>query len=68
MPEDKQAEVFDFVEFLASRFAAAAAGGGRRAGDRSEDEFSTFSMGAALRGVEDDPVTDGRDDLRECWR
>ena len=68
LPEDKQAEVFDFVEFLANRFAAAATGGRHDAKGWSEAEFSAFSMGVALSGMEDDPVTYTRGDLRESWR
>lgn len=68
LPEDKRAEVFDFVEFLVNRFAAHVTDGERPAGDWSEDGFSAFSMGAALRGMEDDPVTYSRDDLQESWR
>ncbi|WP_395457512.1 DUF2281 domain-containing protein (plasmid) [Azospirillum melinis] len=65
LPEDKQAEVFDFVEFLAARFAAST---DASRGEWSESQFAEFSMEQAMRGMEDDPVTYSRDDLREVWR
>jgi len=57
LPEDKRAEVFDFVEFLAGRSEASVV-----------DGKSAFGVGHALRGIEDDPVTYDQDDLRERWR
>lgn len=68
LPKDKQDEVFDFVEFLASRVAASGAGDKRDGEEWSEADFAAFSMGQAMRGMEDDPVTYSRDDLRERWR
>lgn len=65
LPEDKQAEVFDFVEFLAARFAASQVA---EKDEWSESQFPEFSMEQAMRGMEDDPVTYSRDDLREVWR
>ena len=62
LPADKQAEVFDFVDFLAARFATHPPGA-----DWTEREFSDFSLGQALRGMEDDPVTCSTDDLSENW-
>ncbi len=68
LPEDKRAEVFDFVEFLASRFASSGATEKREAGEWDEAGFSTFSFGQALRDMDDDPVVYSRDDLRENWQ
>ena len=68
LPEDKQAEVFDFVEFLASRFSTSDAGGANDTAEWSEESFATFSLGHALRDMDDDPVSYGRSDLREVWR
>lgn len=65
LPEDKQAEVFDFVEFLTDRLAASGSGD---KGEWTETGFASFAMSQALRGMEDDPVTYSREDLRECWR
>ncbi|MEI7843539.1 MAG: hypothetical protein WCI39_10980 [Gallionellaceae bacterium] len=67
LPREKQAEVFDFVEFLSARCAASA--------DKplahtewTEAEFSELSMRQALRGMEDEKVTYTRADLREHWQ
>jgi len=68
LPEDKQAEVFDFVEFPAARIAASGVDDKRDNEEWTEVDVASFSMGQALRGMEDDPVTYSRDDLRECWR
>lgn len=68
LPEDKRAEVFDFVEFLASRFAVPDAGEKRDVTDWHDAEFGAFSLGQALRDMEDDPAVYSRDDLRESWR
>ncbi|MBK1838206.1 DUF2281 domain-containing protein [Azospirillum sp. YIM B02556] len=65
LPEDKQTEVFDFVEFLTARFAASKEEGKE---EWSEEKFAEFGMEQAMRGMEDDPVTYGRDDLRKVWR
>ncbi len=62
LPADKQAEVFDFVDFLAARFSARTA-----SGDWTDHEFSEFSLGQAMRGIESDPVTYTTDDLSEKW-
>jgi hypothetical protein len=68
LPEDKQTEVFDFVEFLASRFSIASAGEANEQAEWSEEGFASFSLSHALRDMDDDPVSYGRDDLREVWR
>lgn len=52
LPAEKQAEVFDFVEFLAAR-----CGKGEAAGPWAERDFADLSLAQALRGLEDDPVT-----------
>ena len=62
LPQDKQAEVFDFVEYLVARFGKSA--------DPSEwtrGAFAEFSLGQALRGLEEDSVTYTVDDVREPW-
>ena len=67
LPQDKQAEVFDFIEFLSAR--SGAPGVARLArGDWSNADFSKMSMTQALRGIEDDPVTYSFADLRERWQ
>ncbi|MDK9721376.1 MAG: DUF2281 domain-containing protein [Rhodospirillales bacterium] len=66
LPEDKQAEVFDFVEFLASR--------SRRSdpplprGEWTSREFGHLSLAQAMRGQEDDAVTYSLADLKERWQ
>jgi len=70
LPMDKQDEVFDFVEFLAARCGVSgpAPSATHSKGDWSDAKFSDFSMGQALRGMEDDPTTYTQDDLRERWQ
>lgn len=63
LPADKQAEVFDFVEFLAAR-----CGKDTTAGPWAERDFADFSLAQALRGLEDDPVTYTAADVKESWR
>lgn len=68
LPREKQAEVFDFVEFLSARFGFAD-GKPLDHGEWTEAEFSAMAMQQALRGIEDDPVAAyTRDDLRERWQ
>ncbi|MEI7866289.1 MAG: DUF2281 domain-containing protein [Candidatus Methylumidiphilus sp.] len=67
LPTEKQAEVFDFVEFLASRFGKAKSTPFAH-GEWSDAEFSEFAMGQALRDMEDEPVLYTRDDLKEHWQ
>jgi len=67
LPEDKRAEVFDFVEFLASRFVSSGVSEKREAAEWDDAGFRAFSLGQALRDMDDDPVVYSRDDLRESW-
>ena len=67
LPENKRAEVFDFVAFLAARFGKD--GNNPAATDAWQDaEFSQMAMQQALRGMENDPVTYTLDDLKERWQ
>lgn len=67
LPQDKQAEAFDFVELLSTRSGSADTS--RLAhGDWTDAEFSKMAMTQAQRGIEDDPVTYTRNDLREQWQ
>ena len=61
LPQDKRAEVFDFVEYLVARFGGAGS-------DWSDAEFKEMAFGQALRGMEEEPVTYGVEDLQERWR
>lgn len=67
LPRDKQASVFDFVDFLAARFAAGADASFSHE-QWTDVEFSEMSMSHALRGIEDDPVSYSQDDLKERWQ
>lgn len=67
LPQERQAEVFDFVEFLSARFGFADSKPLAH-GEWTEAEFSVMAMRQALRGIEDDPVAYTRDDLRERWQ
>lgn len=68
LPSDKQAEVFDFVDFLAIRCAQPAGTNSADSAAWTNNEFSELAMHHALRGMEDDPVIYTKDDLREIWR
>ncbi|AGX87757.1 DUF2281 domain-containing protein [Candidatus Symbiobacter mobilis] len=52
LPENKQAEVWDFVDYLASRFGTPSAPEQAASGDQN---FSIMSMSQALRGLQDEP-------------
>ena len=65
LPDEKRTEVFDFVDYLAARFAGHRA----RAVDQWTDlEFAEMAMQQALRGMDEDPVIYGDADLRERWQ
>ncbi len=67
LPQDKRAEVFDFVEFLAAKSKVA-----RTTQHEPEEwtdrEFAQFAMRQALRGMEDEAVGYTRDDIKERWQ
>jgi hypothetical protein len=65
LPDDKQAEVFDFVAYLAVRFTRQTTTG---IDAWSNKDFAVMSMQQALRGMEDDPVTNTDTDLQERWQ
>lgn len=67
LPRDKQAEVFDFVEFLAARCGAPTNKPSPYV-EWTDAEFSELSMRQALRGMEEESVTYTRADLREQWQ
>jgi len=67
LPREKRAEVFDFVEFLASR-CDTTSGKQLSHAEWTDAEFSELSMRQALRGMEEDAVIYTRDDLREKWQ
>lgn len=65
LPPDKQAEVFDFVEFLSARSGK---GQTHVRGEWAGAEFANMAMAQALHGLEDDLVTYTLADLRERWQ
>ena len=67
LPPEKQAEIYDFVEFIATRGSDVVARPDPR-GDWSEAEFSQLSLAQAMRGMEDDPVVYSLDDVKERWQ
>lgn len=67
LPQDKQAEVFDFVEFLAAKSRAAGIGL-KTAEEWTNNEFAQIAMRQALRGIEDETVSYTCDDIKELWQ
>ncbi|MCP4605252.1 MAG: DUF2281 domain-containing protein [Proteobacteria bacterium] len=60
MPEPQQAEVLDFLEFLKSKET--------REKKRSEaHEWCEFSIGQAMRDMDDEPNLYSADDLKEAF-
>jgi hypothetical protein len=64
LPDDKQQEVFDFVEFIVSRQQKATK---KHAAQQewSEESFTEFSMQQAMRGIEEDTIEYTYNDLKE---
>ena len=67
LSQEKQAEIYDFVEFLAARSPNTGAAA-EPSGDWTEVEFSRLSITHAMRGLEDDPIMYALDDLKERWQ
>jgi len=66
LPREKQAEVFEFVEFLSARCGTT--GKPTTHTEWTDAEFSELSMTQAMRGMEQETVTYTREDLRERWQ
>lgn len=67
LPPAKQAEVFDFIDFLASRSTTP------QDQETAEDgwtnaDFSKMAMSQAMRGMEEEPPLYTVDDLKERWQ
>ncbi len=60
MPESEQEEVLDFIEYLETKARE------RRARDEA-DEWSVFSLSAAMSGIEDEVSDYHVDDLKETF-
>jgi Protein of unknown function (DUF2281) len=67
MPQDKQAEVYDFVEFIATRSQASTAPT-KPHEEWTDQEFSRLAMTQAMRGLENDPVEYQLADIKERWQ
>ena len=67
LPSEKQAEVFEFVEFLSARCGTSTEKPTAHA-EWADAEFSELSMSQAMRGMEQETVTYTREDLRERWQ
>jgi hypothetical protein len=65
LPDEKRTEVFDFVDYLAARFAGHQAPTVDQWTDR---EFGEMAIQQALRDMDDDPVIYDDSDLRERWQ
>lgn len=65
LPPERRAEVLDFAQFLAARHKAGV--NESQPTDWTADTYAQLSMAQALRGMEEDPVTYSRDDLKELW-
>ena len=63
---EKQAEVFDFVDFLASRSQAVQPP--LLVNEWTNTEFAQMGMHQALRGMEDELSLYTLDDLQERWQ
>ncbi|MCO6439718.1 MAG: DUF2281 domain-containing protein [Nitrococcus mobilis] len=69
LPEDKRAEVYDFVEFLVWRESLSlTAREQEHANDWSEVDFSAMAMQQAMRCLEDEPTLYDENDLVERWQ
>ena len=67
LPQDKQAEVFDFVDYLADRFTTSSTPASPSP-TLTEEEFSQWALSQALRGMEDEPDLYAQSDLKERWK
>lgn len=67
LPQDKRAEVFDFVEFLAAK-SRVESGRQHQPEEWTDGEFAELAMRQALRGMEDDAVIYTQEDIKERWQ
>jgi hypothetical protein len=67
LPREKQAEVFEFVEFL-SALCGTSTGKPITHAEWTDNEFSELSMSQAMRGMEQESVTYTREGLQERWQ
>lgn len=67
LPQDKRAEVFDFVEFFAEKSGVESCRQ-RQSEEWTDREFSELAMRQALRGMEDEAVLYTLEDIKERWQ
>ena len=67
LPVEKQAEVLDFVDFLALRIKETAHKS-LNYDEWTNAKFNEMAMNQALRGMEDEPSLYSFDDLKERWQ
>lgn len=67
LPQDKRAEVFDFVEFLAAK-SGVESGKPHKPEEWTDSEFAQLAMRQALRGMEDEAVSYTQEDIKERWQ
>lgn len=60
LPESLQAEVLNFIKYLESKVEKSKEGFG-------EIDWSTLSLSAAMRGMEDEPSPYSLEDLKEIF-
>lgn len=67
LPQDRQEEVFDFVEFIAAKSGVTIE---KPLAPQAwtDAEFSELAMRQALRGMEDEAVSYTRADLKASWQ
>lgn len=65
LPEGKQLEVLDFIDYLSDRFAVPAQSS---MAQWSERDFSELAMSQAMRGLEDEPALYSEEDIKERWQ
>ena len=64
LPQEKQNEVFDFVSYLAERFASKK----NSVTEWRDGEFNQFSMEQAMRGMEEEEPLYNEADMKERWQ
>ena len=61
LPPERRSEIFDFVEFVAARCGVDLPS---PTDDWTDAEFSEMAMRQALRGIEEDDIVHGPDDVK----
>lgn len=64
LPEDKQIEVMDFVDYLVERFARPPS---CQISEWSDQDFERLSLAQAMRGLENEEDLYSVADIKERW-